>query len=159
MIFNRTYRFRTNLSIAEIKDRLLNQHVKVHNMDFEVSEKQQMIKVIPHAEHIEGIKTLPITHIEMQGLGDGNTKIKLMAKPRKIDVGGPYMIIIFCVFCVIGAGLFYLLNRSDSLMASLVMIGIALVIFIVFWFRMESGYFDYVRKIKKFIHGRLSEAA
>lgn len=157
MIFNRTYRFRTNLSISEIKERLLHQHFKVHDMDFEVSEKQQMIKVIPHAENVEGIKTLPITHIEMQGMGNGDTRVKMFTKPRKIDAGGPYMIVIFCLFCVIGASLFYLLNNTGSLLPSLVMVGVAVVIFILFWYRMEAGYFDYVRKIKHYVHGKLKE--
>lgn len=159
MIFNRTYHFRTHLSIAEIRERLLHQHIKVHDLDFEVSEKQQMIKVIPHAENIEGIKTLPITHIEMRGMGNGNTSVKMFTKPRKIDAGGPYMIVIFCIFCVIGASLFYLLNSQDSLLPSLVMIGVAVIIFILFWYRMEAGYFDYVRKIKHFVHGQLKTAS
>ncbi len=50
MIFTRTYRYQTSLKIDDIKRRLLGQHVKIHNLDFEVMEKDEMIKVVPYAE-------------------------------------------------------------------------------------------------------------
>jgi len=156
MIFNRTYHLHSRLPIPEIKKRLLHQHVEVHGMDFEVSEKKQMLKVIPHAENAEGIQTLPITHIDIKDKGGGVTRVKLFSKPRRIDAGGPYMVVIFCVVCVIGAGLFYLLNKTGSILPSIVMVGVALLIFIVLWYRMATGYFDYVKKIKKFIHSRIT---
>lgn len=158
MIFNRTYNYNSSLTIDEIRSRLLNQHIKVHDLDFEVSEKGQMMKVIPHAEDVKGIRTLPITHIEMYGENEGRTKVRVLTKPRKLDAGGPYMILIFCAFCIIGASLLYILNRNGSLFPSLVLMIVALVIFVLFWYRMESGYFDYVRKIKKFVHGKINQA-
>ena len=41
----------------DIKVRLLGKHVKVHNLDFEVSEKDRIIRVIPHAEQENEIRT------------------------------------------------------------------------------------------------------
>lgn len=156
MIFNRTYNYSSALTRDEIRSRLLNQHIRVHDLDFEVSEKDKIIKVIPHAEDVKGIRTLPITHIEMYGENGGNIKIRLLTKPRKLDAGGPYMILIFCAFCIIGASLLYLLNRTGSILPSLVLMIVALTIFVLFWYRMEAGYFDYVRKIKKFVHGKIN---
>ncbi len=151
MIFQRTYRYNTPLSIEDIRQRLLGKHIQVHHLDFEIIEKEQMMKIIPHAEEANGIKTLPITHVEMQGLGTSGTKITVTSKPRKIDVGGPYLIVIFCLFCVLGASVFYFMNPSESYWPSLSMIGIGLFIFIIFWLRMEAGYFDYTRKIRDFV--------
>jgi hypothetical protein len=151
MIFNRTYRYSTPLSKEDIKQRLLGKHLQVHQLDFEVLEKEEMLKIIPHAEEVSSIKTLPITHVEMQANSASGTKIIVTSKPRKIDVGGPYLIVIFCLFCIIGASGFYLMNPAESFLPSLVMLSAGLLIFIIFWLRMEAGYFDYTRKIRDFI--------
>jgi len=150
MIFQRTYRYNTPLSIDDIKQRLLGKHIQVHHLDFEILEKEQMLKIIPHAEDDNSIKTLPITHVEMQGKGSG-TRVIVTSKPRRIDAGGPYLIVIFCLFCILGASVFYLLNPSESYWPPLAMIGVGLLIFIIFWIRMEAGYFDYTRKIRDFV--------
>jgi len=151
MIFNRTYRYNTPLSMEDIKLRLLGKHIQVHHLDFEVTEKEKMLRIIPHAEDANGIKTLPITHVEMQGMGNSGTRVTLTSKPRKIDVGGPYLVVIFCLFCILGASGFYLINPSESYWPSLSMIGVGVIIFVIFWARMETGYFDYTRKIRDFV--------
>jgi hypothetical protein len=151
MIFQRTYRYNTPLSIEDIKQRLLGKHIQVHHLDFEILEKEQMLKIIPHAEDVSAIKTLPITHVEMQGRGTSGTKITVTSKPRKIDVGGPYLILIFCLFCVIGASILYIMNPTDSYLPPLSMVAVGILIFIIFWLRMEAGYFDYTRKIRDYI--------
>lgn len=151
MIFNRTYRYNTQLSMEDIKQRLLGQHIQVHHLDFEITEKEKMLKIIPHAEDAVGIKTLPITHVEMQGLGSAGTKVIVSSKPRRIDVGGPYLIVIFCLFCILGASGFYIINPNESYWPSLAMAGVGVIMFIVFWLRMEAGYFDYTRKIRDFV--------
>lgn len=151
MIFKRTYRYNTALSVEDIKKRLLGKHIQVHHLDFEILEKEHMLKIIPHAEEVSSIKTLPITHVEFHGLGNSGTKVTLTSKPRKIDVGGPYLIVIFCLFCIIGASAFYIMNPTESFLPSLAMIGVGVLIFIIFWLRMESGYFDYTRKIRDFV--------
>lgn len=153
MIFKRTSRLKTTLSLDEVKDRLSRRQFKVHDMDFEIAEKERMLKVIPHAEHIQSIKTLPITHVDVQGNGATGSRIVLTSKPRRIDVGGPYLIVIFCLFCIVGASIFYFINPDESFMPPLTMAGVGILIFIVFWIRMESGYFDYVRKIREYIKG------
>ncbi len=155
MIFKRTYRYNTPLSIEDVRQRLIGKHLEVHQLDFEVLEKDKMLKIIPHAEEVSAIKTLPITHLEMQGHGSNGTKITLTSKPRKIDVGGPYLIIIFCLFCILGASAFYLLYPSENYLPSLVMVAIGLVVFVIFWLRMEAGYFDYTRKIRNFVKQHL----
>jgi hypothetical protein len=150
MIFNRTYRYNTPLSMEDIKQRLLGKHIQVHHLDFEITEKEKMLRIIPHAEDTNGIKTLPITHLEMRS-GNAGTKVILTSKPRRIDVGGPYLIVIFCLFCVLGASGFYLINPRESYWPPLSMVGVGVLIFIIFWVRMEAGYFDYTRKIRDFV--------
>ena len=151
MIFNRTYRYNTPLSAEDIKQRLIGKHIQVHHLDFEITEKEAMLRIIPHAEEASGIKTLPITHVEMKAAGNAGTRVTLSSKPRRIDVGGPYLIVIFCLFCVLGASGFYLINPRESYWPPLAMVGVGLLIFIVFWVKMEAGYFDYTRKIRDFV--------
>jgi hypothetical protein len=150
MIFSRTYRYVSSISEEDIKGRLLGKHMKVHDLDFEVSEKGKMLKIIPHAEQVTDIKTLPITHVEFKGKG-GKTHIVLNSKMRKIDSGGPMLIMVFVSFMVIAALLlmFFGGNQYNTYTYTLGIIG--LVIFAIFWTRMERGYFDYVRKIRDFV--------
>ena len=150
MIFSRTYRYQSSMPIDDIKGRLLGKHVTVHNMDFEVFEKDRMLRIIPHAEQEQSIKTLPITHVELQGKGN-KTHVVISSKMRKIDSGGPMLIIIFCSFMFIAALMFYVFGKDEYMSFTLALLGISVAIFLVFWLRMESGYFDYVRKIRDYI--------
>jgi len=150
MIFSRTYRYHSSRPADDIRDRLVGQHVKVHNMDFEVSEKDLMLRIIPHAEQETNIKTLPITHIELKGKGD-KTQVVISSKMRKIDSGGPMLIVIFCSFMLVAAVAFLLVGSKEYMSFTYTLGGISLLIFVVFWMRMEAGYFDYVRKIRDYI--------
>ena len=150
MFFSRTYKYQSSMGIEDIKGRLLGKHVKVHNLDFEVYEKDQMIKIIPHAEQVENIKTLPITHIEFSGNGKA-TQIVVSSKMRKIDKGGPMLVISFCAFMLIAAVLFMIFGKKEFEQFTFWLLGISVGIFVIFWIRMESGYFDYVRKIRDYI--------
>ena len=150
MLFSRTYRYNSPLGIEDIKSRLIGQHVKIHNLDFEIYEKERMIKVIPHAEQIENIKTLPITHVEFDGKG-AQTRMKISSKMRKIDKGGPLILLWFSLLMIIGGGLFYFANKDGYINYAMLLGGIGVLVFIVFWVRMEMGYFDYVRKIRDYI--------
>ncbi len=152
MLFNRSYSFNSNLSANEIRNRLLGQHLKVHGLDFEISEKEGMIKIIPHTEEDENnrVLTLPISHIEFRG-NDRNTQIRFTAKPRKIDEGGPLIVVGFCIFMVLVATAFLTIGHREYREGAFLTMGVAALIFLFFWFRMEMGYFDYVRKIRDWV--------
>lgn len=150
MLFSRTYRYQSAMPIEDIKSRLLGKHMKVHDMDFEVFEKDLMLRIIPHAEQDNSIKTLPITHVELKGKGN-KTQVVISSKMRKIDSGGPLLIVIFCTFMLVAALLFFLFGEQEYLSFTYTLLGISVLIFIVFWMRMETGYFDYIRKIRDHI--------
>jgi hypothetical protein len=150
MLFSRTYRYQSAMPVDDIKNRLLGKHVKIHNLDFEIYEKDRMLRIIPHAEQVTDIKTLPITHIEFSDKGD-KTQVVISSKIRKIDQGGPTILMIFVCCMLIGAILFFLLGKDEGLPLCYTLLGIALIIFSIFWVRMQSGYFDYVRKIRNYV--------
>lgn len=150
MLFSRTYRYQTTVPAEDIKNRLLGNHVKVHNLDFEVFEKDRTIKIIPHAEQVEAIKTLPITHIELKG-GGPKTQVVITSKMRKIDQGGPLLVVFFCTFMLLAALFSFVRGGSDYSVYTYSLLGIAVLIGMVFWMRMEAGYFDYIRKIRDYI--------
>lgn len=150
MIFSRTYRYVSSISEDDLKGRLVGKHVKVHNMDFEVSEKDKILRIIPHAEQARDIKTLPITHIQFKGKGD-KTQIVINSKMRKIDSGGPTLVMVFVAFMLIAALGFFLFGTDEHASFTYILGSIGVAIFLFFWFRMETGYFDYVRKIRDFI--------
>jgi hypothetical protein len=127
----------------------MGKHMSVHNLDFEVFERDGSLLIFPHAENEMNIKTLPITNINLQG-NDSSTKVNLKFSMRKIDSGGPMLIVVFCCFILIAGLIVYIVPSGDKII-SYVMFGISLFIFSIFWMRMQSGYFDYVRKIKSHI--------
>lgn len=150
MIFTRTYNYESSMGIEDIKRKLLGKHIEAHHLDFEVSEKNGMLRVIPHAEHEAGVRTLPITHIDFSGKGS-KTGLKISSKMRRIDSGGPYLIAIFCSFLLIAAAMFFLFGSAEHRVYAYVLGAVGAVIFLVFWFKMEAGYFDYVRKIRDYV--------
>lgn len=150
MLFSRTYKYESSKRIEEIIASLKGKHLKVHDMDFEISEKDNMLRIIPHAEMETSIRTLPIIHVEFQPNG-AKTTVKISAKMRKIDSGGPLLIVIFCFFLLVAGLLTIVFGGGEYNTYTYILLGISLFIFVVFWFRMESGYFDYIRKIRNFV--------
>src|ERR1700756_2868267 len=97
MFFTRTHSFNFPGSREELKNRLMGKHVKIHNLDFEVLEEDSKLSIIPHAEQVHAIKTLPVTTVDMRP--DGNkTKVVVTSKLRPFDAGGPMLVMIFCIF-------------------------------------------------------------
>lgn len=150
MFFSRKYRYLSTLSADTIRDRLMGQHMKVHKLDFEVQEKDRMLRIIPHAEQVEAIKTLPITHVEFNGKGE-KTQVVISSHMRRIDQGGPMLIVIFCAFLLIAGLLGVLAGAEDYSIYTIPLLALGVVIFLILWFRLETGYFDYVRKIRDYI--------
>ncbi len=150
MIFSRTYRYVSAATEEDLKGRLVGKHMKVHDMDFEVSEKGKMLKIIPHAETETGIKTLPITHIEFKGKG-GKTHVVVSSKMRKIDSGGPMLIMVFVSFLILASLLLLIFGGVKYNTYTYTLGAIGLLIFTVFWTRMQTGYFDYIRKIRDYV--------
>jgi hypothetical protein len=150
MIFNRTLSFKTNHDTSEIKQRLVGKKVHVHQLDFEVVERDDVVKIIPHAEDVDGVTTLPITHVLFNQKGR-DTVVRVKTHPRRIDVGGIYILLILLVFFFIaGTCLLYFAGDLYGGVAK-VMLAVAALVSVVFWIRMELGYFDYVRKLYRWV--------
>lgn len=150
MIFKRTYRYQSSMPLQEIKNKLIGKHIETHHLDFEISEKNGMLRIIPHAEHEPGVKTLPITHVDLKNKGQ-STSLKISSKMRRIDSGGPYLVTIFCFFLLIAAAMFFFLGGPEHTQYVYVLGALGLLILIIFWMKMEKGYFDYVRRIRDYI--------
>jgi hypothetical protein len=151
MLFSRSYQLSSNNSVDTIKSKLLGKMFKVHNLDFEVYESEDCIKIIPHAEKETDLKTLPITHLNLEGRGD-TTNLKISYKIRRIDQGGPYLLVTFCFFLLMGAIAFYAYSEHTL---SLLMLALGVVLFGVFWIKMQTGYFDYAAKIKGYLKEKI----
>ena len=154
MFFTRTHNFHFAVPKDELKKRLVGSHVRIHNLDFEILDKDGSLRIIPHAEQIDGIKTLPITHINFKEEGD-KTKVTVTSKMRKFDSGGPQLIVIFCLFMIIIGIVLFFVNKGDRSI-SYMLLGIGGGIFAIFAYRMQTGYFDYVRKIRAYVKSKES---
>ena len=142
-MFTRTFSFQTSISKENIKNRLIGNHVNIHNLDFEVMEKNESIRIIPHAEQIDEIKTLPITWVELVEIG-GKTRVNITSRMRKLDVGGPMLVLILCTLLLVASGALLLLKEQ---LFSGLLFALSFIIYFIFRLRLEKSYFDYVRKV------------
>ena len=153
MFFTSTQRYAFAIPKEDFRNRLVGNHVKIHDLDFEVYERGQTIKIIPHVEQVNDIKTLPITEVELRGEGNA-TQVVITSKMRKLDVGGPQLILLFCGFMLLASLIMMFVGRERLI--TYTFMGICTLVFTVFWVRMEMGYFDYVRKIRSYVKSRVS---
>jgi len=151
MLFTRTHSYKFPIPKQDLKNRLLGNHVKIHNLDFEVFEEDQKLRIIPHAEQEESIKTLPITDVEMKEEGN-HTRVTITSKMREFDAGGPMLIIVFCSFMFVAAAVLFFLKVEPIVMY--ILGGMSLFIFTVFCIRLQTGYFDYVHKVRDYIKNK-----
>ena len=148
MFFTRTHTYHFSTPKQELKNRLVGRHVKIHNLDFEVLEKENKLSIIPHAEQVNAIKTLPVTSVVVTEDAGGKTKVVITSKMRsstQVAVPDHY----FLRFLLIAAAI--LLNVGNEPGVTYTLLGAGIFIFTIFWIRMEMGYFDYVRKIRAYI--------
>ena len=155
MFFTRTQKFSCCLPKDDFKSRLIGNHVTIHNMDFEVYEKDQSLRIVPHAEQTNAIKTLPITKVDLQEEG-GQVKVTVTSHMRKLDSGGPQLVIIFCAFLFLAAAVMVYAGAERSIIYTLLAAGGGILT--LFWIRLQMGYFDYVRKISAFVKGKMELA-
>jgi hypothetical protein len=136
-----------------LKSRLIGEHVRIHQLDFEIFENDQIIRILPHDEQIgNAIKTLPITDVDLKEEGN-KTKVTITSRMRKIDSGGPFLIVIFCSFMLIASLILLYVDPKETTIPY-VLLGIALSILTLFTIRMQTGYFDYVRKIRDYVKSK-----
>ncbi len=152
MFFTRTHTFHFSMGKDELTEQLMGKHVKIHNLDFEVVEDEGMLMIIPHAEQVTEIKTLPVTSVSMTTEGS-KTKTVIKSKMRPLDSGGPFLIMIFCIFMFIASMILLQVESNDHVIAY-TLFGMSVGIFSIFWIRLEMGYFDYVRKIRAYVKSK-----
>lgn len=154
MIFRRYATYKSAKNANELKANFLGQHFKIHDLDFEIMGDDDIIRVIPHAETEDHVYTLPITRLRFIPTDNG-TIIKMLAKPRRIDIGGPYLLMIFVCFMIIASVLLITLGEGAYNTTAYILFGSAIAIFALLWFRLEQGYFDYIRKVKSWVKSHL----
>jgi hypothetical protein len=157
MFFTKTHKYHFSIPKEDLKNRLLGNHVKIHNLDFEVFEKEDSLHIIPPAEQVEAIKTLPITNVNMKEEGNSKTRVVITSKMREFDAGGPMLIVIFCTF-MFAASMVLLYVGGDPLVTYF-LLGISVFIFTIFYIRLQLGYFDYVRKVRDYVKSKAEPVA
>ena len=153
MFFTRTHSFNSPVLKKELQTRLLGRHVKIHNLDFEILEQENTLMIIPHVDQEDAIKTLPITEVEIKEEG-GQSKVTLISKMRPADSGGPNLILIFCFFIFVAAFILRLVDKNGDWTVTYILLGIDVLIFGMFLYRLQTGYFDYVRKVQGYVKGK-----
>lgn len=148
MLFTRHFQCSSPKNAETLYKQFLGKHLTIHQLDFEVFDEGDHLKVIPHTENSDQIFTLPITKLIFQPEKQG-TSVKMKFSPRHIDIGGPYLLLIFIGFAILGGLL--LIWFKTNVQTAFILIGLAITVFALMWYRMERGYFDYIRKIKKWV--------
>jgi hypothetical protein len=153
MFFTRTQRYRNPAGIDACRTKLLGKHLTIHDLDFEVQEHGKKLRIIPHAEKIKDLRTLPITDVIFNGDG-ANSEVVVKTKIRRLDYGGPLLIMLFCGFLVLASCVLLFVGRER--MEIYTLLGVSLLIYTIFWYRMRKGYYDYVRKISDYIRNNVT---
>jgi len=153
MFFTRSHTFNSPVSKKELQKRLLGDHVRIHNLDFEILERDHVMLIMPYSEQEESIKTLPITDVEVKEEGS-QSKITLTSKMRPADSGGPYLILIFCFFLFAASFILHMVDKNGDWLVTYILLGIDAFIFSMFLYRLQTGYFDYVRKVHGYVKGK-----
>lgn len=148
MLFTRHFQCSSPKNAETLYKQFLGKHLTIHHLDFEVYDEGDHLKVIPHTENSDQLYTLPITKVILQPDKEG-TSVKMKFSPRHIDIGGPYLLLIFIGFAILGGLL--LIWFKTNVQTAFILIGLAFAVFALMWYRMERGYFDYIRKIKKWV--------
>lgn len=154
MLFTRTQRYHSSIPKEVFISRLSGDHVKIHDLDFEIFQKDNALRIIPHAENEESIKTLPITHVAMEKKGD-KTDVVITSRMRALDAGGPQVILFFCTFLALASIILLFVDGQPHITYTLM--GMSALIFTIFYVRMQMGYFDYVRKIRDYVKSKLEQ--
>jgi len=155
MFFTKKQTYHFAVQEEELRNRLSGKHIKIHDLDFEILELDQKLRIVPHAESVDSIRTLPITKIEFKNKGD-QTWVCITSKMRRLDSGGPILLLSFCFF-LLGLSFFLFEIYRESTLCYL-LLGLTALILTIFGIRMQTGYFDYVRKVHHYIRDRAGQA-
>ena len=147
-LFTRSHKYQFPIQKELLIYKLIGNRVHIHDLDFEVQENDDCLHITPHAEEITSITTLPETYLDLRGEGN-KTQVTVTSKMRTLDKGGPLIVMIFCVFLLAASLILHFVGREAVL--TYVLSGCSLFIFLVFYIRMQMGYFDYVRKVRQYV--------
>lgn len=150
MFFTRTCRYQSPCSVQDLKNRLLEDHVKVDDVEFAVTEKEQVIKISPNTDSVEETKPLPVTYITLEDKGR-KTKVVLKSKIEDSNNKRSYNSILFCAMLFLATIIFFIFGKEEYASVAYIFSSISLLVFIIFWARMEASYFDYIRKVRDHI--------
>ncbi len=155
MFFNRSYRFSSAQPADTIRRKLLGTRTTVHGLDFEIVDTDHGLRIVPHAEEVEAVKTLPVTRVNLKARNDQKTDVTLFSHMRRIDQGGPLLVTFFALFMMIAGAIGYARGQAEYSLYTLPLIGIGLLVFLIMWIRLETGYFVYVRKVRDFVKSQV----
>jgi hypothetical protein len=150
MLFRKTNTIKSKHSPEVLRKLLIGNHTTIHGLDFIIKDDNDLIRVVSSLDDSEHIYTLPISRVTFNNTTNGTT-IKLSSHPRRIDVGGPYLIIIFVIFAIIAGILLLVFGEGNYDNTAKIMISVAAIIYAILYIRLQIGYYDYIRKIKKWI--------
>lgn len=156
MLFSRKYKVRSNSRLTDVKHRLLGKHTTVHSFDFEIYEDEDLLHIVPNREHRDDDGSiLPVMHLKLNEANQ-QTDIQVVAEMRAQDAGGPYLVLVFTLLLLLGSAAFYLIDAKEFEIFYLTTLGLGVLIFSIFWIKMEMGYFSHVRKLKQYLQAVLN---
>lgn len=154
MLFTTSTNFTTNLRPEEVRNVLVGKRTDIKQLNFEIKESDGIIKIIPHTENDEKSRIVPITHVEVSADANG-TNVRMSTKPRRIDLGGLYLATGAIILIALIAVYLRITYPEQSIWVSGIIMGVALLSFIIFRLRLESSYYSYVKSLRSFVKGMI----
>ncbi len=148
MLFTRTHQYNFSIPKELLQYKLIGNHIKIYDLDFQVLEEDDLLTVIPYTAESTGTRSFPITELQLEDEGN-NTKVVITSRIRKVDSGLPLLLFILCGLLLVASFIF--LYIGHELEVSVTMCAFTLVILLLLFVRLQKDYFGYVRKI----HGHI----
>jgi len=156
MLFTKTSRYQFSVPKEHLRYRLLGNNLTIHNMNFEVLERDHALHIIPNGEDLSKPKALPIAQVDLKEDGR-KTNVVVTTSMRQHDSGGPLLVLLFCSFLFIAS--FILLYIGKDPMLTWFLWGTSGIIFAILIIRLQMGYFSYVRKIRTYVRVKGDQVA
>jgi hypothetical protein len=110
--------------------------------------------VIPHTENDERSRIVPISHVLVNPKG-ADTELELKTKPRRIDLGGLYLVVGSIILVIMIAIYLRITYPEQSIWVSISVLVAALIAFLIFRLRLQSSYYGYIGNLRSFIKNQI----
>jgi hypothetical protein len=148
MLFTRRHEYDFSIPKEHLRYHLIGDRIHIDGLDFRVMEDEQHFSILPEPEDRVTARSFPLTEMQLESEGN-RTKVVITSRLRKVDTGLPLVLMMFCVFLLIGSAVLLYIGHEPEATVTLWVLTLALLTLLIV--RLQQSYFGYVRRIHSHI--------